>query len=228
MKPILKSSQLFYLAFLLGLLPLFGCGGDEDRDQAVVSRELLFEEFKFPPGTSGPEWQVSDAYIAELLEDHSPDWHLREDPEWRKKGYHGQLLKQFGDIPEVRYLIAYYLNPYEKTRAQIVARMEAKYRLWPNPKNLKALEQIKTLPEGLVEPPEPQGVNPDLEWVLRDPEGYYVHLLGGLINNYGDILEVYIVTYFQVQVMRGKRLTDAERQRYNEAANVLRNMGAQR
>ncbi|RKU36356.1 hypothetical protein C6496_13950 [Candidatus Poribacteria bacterium] len=224
MKPIFKSSQLFYFAFLLGMLPFFGCGGDEDR--SVVSRELSFEEFKFPPGTSGPEWQVSEAYIAELLEDHSPDWHLREDPEWREKGYLAQLLKQFGDIPEVRYLIAYDRHPGEKTRDQIVARMEAKYRLWPNAQNRKALEQIKTLPEGLVEPPGPPG-EVEREWAKRDPEGYYVHLLGNLIRDYGDIPEVYIVADFQGRLMRGEKLTDAEHQRHNEAVNVLMNMDAQ-
>ena len=33
MKTILKSSLYFYLAFLIGLLPFFGCGGDDENEK---------------------------------------------------------------------------------------------------------------------------------------------------------------------------------------------------
>ena len=99
------------------------------------------EDSDFQPVPQGPLWQLSDADIAEILESHSADWYLREHGEWRTKGRHGQFLKQFGDIPEVRYIIAYDRHPGQKTREQIIAKSEALHRLFRDEETLKALRK---------------------------------------------------------------------------------------
>lgn len=218
MKSIFKSSKFFYLAFLLGLLPFFGCGSDD------VTVFPVSEEFKFPSGTSGPLWQLSDADIAEILESHSADWYLREDKEWYKKGYHGQLLKQFGDIPEVRYLIAFDRYPGRKTREQFIAKSEALYRLFPNEETLEALQQTTKLPD-LTKPGRSET---ESEWIARDPEGYYKYQLESRIKRYGDIPEVYTVARFLLKFKQGAKLTGAEVRAYKAAMTHLSNLDAQR
>jgi hypothetical protein len=233
MKTILKSSLYFYLAFLIGLLPFFGCGGDDDvtpsegfrtpsEEFGTSSEEFRTSsegfrfpsgEFKFPPGASGPLWKLSDAYIAELLKlDIPSNWAWMDiDKETYNKYYHAQLLKQFGAIPEVRYLIAYSLHPGDITPEQIIARSEARYRLFPNEENLKALQQIYTI----LTNPEP-------------PEGYYEDLLGALIKDYGDIPEVYTFARLTLKIKQYKNLTAAEWQAYKDASEYLRDLDAQR
>ncbi|MDE0086658.1 MAG: hypothetical protein OXU23_13145 [Candidatus Poribacteria bacterium] len=224
MKTVLKSSLYFYLAFLLGLLPFFGCGGDEEPE--VPLSGTLLGEFQFPKDATGPLWQVSDAYIAELLNlDVPPDWAWIDiDEKTRDKYYYAQLLKQFGDIPEVRYLIAYDLHPGDKTREQLIAKIEARYRLFPSEDNLKALNQTRNLPDPTIPgPPETER-----EWIQRDPQGYYKFLLGELIEDYGDIPEVYTVARLALKIKQGKKLTAVEIQAYKDASEYLWDLDAQR
>ena len=235
MKTLRKSSLYFYIVFLFGLLPFFGCGEDvnvtssegfrtssegfrtSSEEFRTSSEGFRFpsEEFKFPPGASGPLWKLSDAYIAELLKlDIPSNWVLIDiDKETYYKYYHAQLFEQFGDILEVRYLIAYHLHPGDKTPEQIIARSEANYRLFPNEENLKALQQIYTLLDF---------TNPG------PPDGYYEYLLGALIKDYGDIPEVYTVARLQLKIKQYKNLTAAEWQAYKDASEYLRNLDAQR
>lgn len=222
MKSIFKSSKFFYLAFLIGLLPFFGCGSDDETGTSVS--EILSGEFRFPSGTSGPLWQLSDADIAEILESHSADWYLREHGEWRTKGRHGQFLKQFGDIPEVRYIIAYDRHPGQKTREQIIAKSEALHRLFRDEETLKALRQVYKLPD----PTKPRRSEPEHEWIARDPEGYYKWQLESRIKRYGDIPEVYIVARFLLKHKQGAKLTGAEVRAYKAAMTHLSNLDAQR
>ena len=221
MKILLKDSRLVSLTYLLSLLLFFGCGADDDQDVSLHGD--LSGEFQFPLDATGPLWQVPDAYIAEAINTLTPDWYLREDPDWYKMGYHGQLLKQFGDIPEVRYLIAFHLNPKEKTKAQFIAKTEALYRLFPNEENLEVMRQTTRLPD----PTEPPRVETNREWATRDPEGYYNHLLAALIRKYGEIPQVYIVATYSTKLTQGKKLTDAESEANNEAVAFLMNLDEQ-
>lgn len=217
MKTIFKSSPYFFLTVLFGLLPFFGCGGDETPE--VPLNGTLLGEFQFPKDATGPLWQVSDAYIAELLNMHvPPDWHKAEDDETYEKYRYAQLLKQFGDIPELRYLIAYDQHPGEKTHPQMIARMEAIYRLFPNEQNRKALQQLHEILDFIENPPHS---NFEREWAQEDPEGYYKYLLENLIRIYGDIPEVYTVARLQTKIFQGKHLTDAEDQAHSAAVEYL-------
>ena len=242
MKTLRKSSLYFYLVFLFGLLPFFGCGEDVNVTSSegfrtsseefgtssegfrTSSEGFRFpsEEFKFPPGASGPLWKLSDAYIAELLKlDIPSNWVLIDiDKETYYKYYHAQLFEQFGDIIEVRYLIAYHLHPGDKTPEQIIARSEANYRLFPNEENLKALQQIYTLLETETETED--------EWKTEDPEGYMAYIEVGLLRQYGDISEVHTYVRLELKRLLGEKLTEAEYEARNGAALHLMNLDKQR
>ena len=213
-----NNTLLHTLTFIFSSLLFLGCGADDDQD--VPLHGDLSGEFQFPLDATGPQWQVPDAYITEAINTHTPDWYLREDHEWYKKGYHGQLLKQFGDIPEVRYLIAFDLHPGEKTKAQFIAKTQAHYRLFPNEETLESMQQTTRLPDLT----EPTRVETDREWANRDPEGYYNYLLTALIKEYGDIPQVYIAAKYSTKITQGKKLTDAETNENNEAVAFLMNI----
>jgi len=150
---------LFLLPALVGLLSFSGCGDRED--DPINPTGILVSEFKWPAGATGESWELTDADVAELLAlNPPPDWPETEDPELYNKYYFAQLLKQFGDIPEVRYIIAFDLKPKDNiTLEQAIAWSEAMYRLFPNTENLKALRFISSLPPELYIPPQDEPKN---------------------------------------------------------------------
>ena len=110
MKTILKSSLYFYLAFLLGLLPFFGCGGDDDVTPSEGFKPHRIRKDSEPHRKdsnfqSGPLWKLSDAYIAELLKlDIPSNWAWMD----IDKETYGTIMRNSSNslaIPEVRYLL---------------------------------------------------------------------------------------------------------------------------
>ncbi len=92
-----------------------------------------------------PERELPDA-----AEDTYPprDWHKTEDIELRAEYFYAQLLKQFGDIPEVHTVGEYNLNVAKgvpQTLRQMEDYLEANYHLFRNDKNKKALEEFYKL-----------------------------------------------------------------------------------
>ena len=117
MKRILNYQHFLYFRFLLSLFLLslcflFGCGEAADEEDMLSIDHILEGEFQWPSGTTGELWELTDADIAELMAIiPPPDWYKTEDPELYNKYYFAQLLKQFGDIPELRYIIAFLRKP---------------------------------------------------------------------------------------------------------------------
>ena len=222
MKTILKST--LYFAFLLSLLPFFGCGGDDDEPEIPLKGTLL-GEFQFPRDASGPLWQVSDADITELLNlDVPSNWAWIDiDKKTYQKYYHAQLLKQFGDIPEIRYLIAYYRHPGEKTRAQIIAKSEALYRLFPGEENLSTLQETISI----TTQSQPSSGRDADEWMAEDPEEYMAAVKVYLLRKYGDIPEVHTYVSLELKRLLGEKLTEEEREARNSAALYLINLDKQ-
>ena len=112
--------------------------------------------------------------VAELLAlNPPPDWYETEDPELHNKYYFAQLLKQFGDIPELRYIIVFDLKPKDNiTIEQAIAWSEAMYRLFPSTENLRALRFISSLPLDGYLPPQDEPKNEVEAWMRKDPEGF--------------------------------------------------------
>ncbi len=250
----------FIFVSIFCLAAFCGCGdtGDESGhssvslvsgDESGHSREyLLSEKFKWPAGATGELWELPDADVAELLAITPPaDWPQTADPELRRKYRFAQLLKQFGDIPELRYIIAYERKPKNITIEQAIAVSEAMYRLFPNEINLKALRDIRTIAEELRSPqyrPKNELDKNELEvWVERAPVEFELGVWMDAapvefelevwmdaapvefidaqrllyVEKYGDIPEVHTYLNLLLKQLLGQILTAAERQEMNAA-----------
>ena len=79
-----------------------------------------------------------------------PGWYKTEDPELHAVYFYAQLLKQFGDTPEVHTVAEYNLNVASgrpQTTDKIQDFLEANYHLFPNEKNRKAIEDFQRIQE---------------------------------------------------------------------------------
>lgn len=217
----------FPLAVLVGLLSFGGCGDSED--DPVNPTGTFVSEFKWPPGATGESWELTDAEVAELLAlNPPPDWYETEDPKLYNKYYFAQLLKQFGDIPEVRYIIVFDLKPKDNiTLEQAIALSEAMYRLYPNTENLKALRFISSLPPDGYIPPQDEPKNEIEAWIKKDPEGVIETQRLLYVEKYGDIPEVHTYLNLLRKQLLGERLTEAERQEMQAALSHLRQLRGQ-
>ena len=75
------------------------------------------------------------------------DWYKTEDPVLYIEYFQAQLIKQFGDIPEVHIVAETELKKRLKTpltQDEHIAFLEAHYHLWPNEKTRNILSKIKT------------------------------------------------------------------------------------
>ncbi len=105
------------LAALFSLTLLFGCG---ETDTSGTTENETYDSL-FPleaniPLSEYPEgWvRLTDEDVAELMNlVLPPNWWTDEDisHELKIRYNHAQLLRQFGDIPQVRYIIEFKRNP---------------------------------------------------------------------------------------------------------------------
>lgn len=96
-----------------------------------------------PWGQTFPEPEVTDA-----TDDTYPprDWYKTEDPELRAEYLYAQLLKQFGDTPEVQAIGDYELKVARgipPTLEEYIDYLEAHYQLFPNENNRSTLEDLR-------------------------------------------------------------------------------------
>ena len=217
----------FILAALVGLLSFGGCGDSED--DPINPTSAFVSEFKWPPGATGESWELTDAEVAELLAlNPPPNWYETEDPELHNKYYFAQLLKQFGDIPELRYIIVFDLKPKDNiTIEQAIAWAEAMHRLFPSTENLKALRFISSLPLDGYIPPQDEPKNEIEAWVKKDPEGLIETQRLLYVEKYGDIPEVHTYLNLLRKQFLGERLTEAERQEMQAALSHLQQLREQ-
>lgn len=122
--------------------------------------------FDAPQAKTDP-WKQTYASDAEKPDDADleiyppPDWYKTEDPVLRAEYYGAQMLKQFGDIPEVHTV-----SDWERKKAmgriltheELIIYLEALYHLFPREGTLNTLNyhrelrakgvEVKMIPEG--------------------------------------------------------------------------------
>lgn len=226
----MKSIVILFIS-LLSLFLFYSCGDTEDADvpNPIAETEIEANILAKPPDET---WIVlTDAYVAELMElEIPPDFAEIKDLDLREKYHHMLILKQFGDIPQVRTVIEYEMNqpnldtvrrvrltPLDKKSIAYVERkityLEAMVFLWPFENTKEALEDTKKLKQHL---------SVDMEKLREeDPELYVQIEREMLIETFGDIPEVHTYTKLLLKILLQEPLTGAERRAYLKAMNHL-------
>ena len=143
------------------------------------------------------------------------EWWTTEDLVLRVEYYRAQLIKQFGDIPQVHTVADHELKvamgiPWVP-REVFIAFLEAQYHLWPHPTTLQALENARN-------PPKP----PDMKKLRTEDPGLWDKLnREHLINRHGDIPDVHLVADFQMTITLEQAFTEDEYLAYLEALTRL-------
>ncbi|MYA57712.1 hypothetical protein F4X88_15605 [Candidatus Poribacteria bacterium] len=209
------KSIFFSLIILFSLSFILSCG---ETDNPAIDKTETYESFEsvFPlaeniPLSDYPDgWiKLTDEDVAELMEvEIPPNWFKMDiDPEARTKYTHAQLLKQFGDIPQVRYIIEFGRNPeFEISRELFVAYFEAHYHLFPTENNRRALEEARNIENQ----PRPEFVDED-KLIEKDPKLFIEIQRERFIKNHGDIPEVHTYLDIQLKFLLDQHVTDDER-----------------
>ena len=227
----MKSIVILFTS-LLSLSVFYSCGDTEDANipQPIAETEIEASILAKP---SDETWIVlTDEYVAELMElEIPPDFEEIKDLDLREKYHHMLILKQFGDIPQVRTVIEYEMNqpnlntvrkvtliPLDKASIAYLERqityLEAMVFLWPSAEGTKeALEHAKRTKRRF---------SVDMDKLrAEDPELFVQFEREMLIETFGDIPEVHTYTELMLKILLGEPLTDAERRAYLKAMNHL-------
>ena len=212
---------------LLSLSVFYGCGDPEDAD---VPNPLAETEAYIPTNTTDETWiLLTDEYVAELMElEIPPNFFEEKDLDLREKYHHALILKEFGDIPQVRTVIEHEINrpntghtvtltPLDKESIAYLERkiiyLEAMLFLWPSEDTQKTLEHTKRTKRRF---------SVDMDKLREeDPELYVQIKREGLIETFGNIPEVHTYTKILLKILLEKPLTEEEIDAYLAAVNHL-------
>ena len=223
----MKSIFIFFIG-LLSLSVFYGCGDPEDADlpNPIAETEAEANILALPDET----WIVlTDDYVAELMKlEIPPNFFEEKDLDLREKYHHALILKEFGDIPQVRTVIEHEINrpntfhtvtltPLDKESIAYLERkiiyLEAMLFLWPSEDTQKTLEHTKRTKRRF---------SVDMDKLREeDPELYVEIEREGLIETFGDIPEVHTYTKILLKILRQEPLTDKEIRDYLAAMNHL-------
>lgn len=207
---------IFCFSFLLSCSEM-----DNPVTQAAKTDESLFPLEENIPLSAYPDgWiKLTDEDVKELMNlEIPPNWHnMNISQEWKDKYNHVTLLRQFGDIPEVRYIVEFERNPgFNISRELFVAYFEAHYRLFPNENNRRALEDARNI-ENQPRPDPPPRITREEPLTIERAE----EIRAKLIEKHGDIPLVRLVANLTLKAAQGQPITDDEYLAYLEAKHLL-------
>ena len=224
----MKSIFIFFIG-LLSLSVFYGCGDPEDADlpNPITETETEANILANPPDET---WIVlTDDYVAELMKlQIPPNFFEEKDLDLREKYHHALILKEFGDIPQVRTVIEHEINrpntghtvtltPLDKESIAYLEReiiyLEAMLFLWPSEDTQKTLAYTKRTKRRF---------SVDMDKLREeDPELYVQIEREGLIETFGDIPEVHTYTKILLKILLQEPVTDEEIDAYLAAMNHL-------
>ena len=220
----MRSSLVLLISLLSLSFFFYSCGETEDE----VSPTIASTEVYIPTGTLDDDWiPLSNTYVTELLKFEVPpvsQW--GEDPELLQKYKHALLLKEYGDIPQVRTILEFELNikpqvTFASTNSveyithldRTIAYLEALMFISPSEDTRAALESTKN--EKLL-------LTSDMEKLREeDPELFVALQRNMLIEAFGNIPEVDTYTRLLLKILRKEPFTAAERKLFEEAMATL-------
>lgn len=157
------KSILILLVCLLSVSFFYSCGGTEDTE---VYTPVAEGEVAISADTTDEWVTLSDNDVAELMKLEIPvDFEKfledTEDPKERQKYRHALLLKEYGDVPQMRTIIEYDLNrkpivtftdndEHLTYLNRTIDYLEALLFFWPNEEGTQeALEDTKKVKQEL-------------------------------------------------------------------------------
>ena len=227
----MKSIFILFIG-ILSLSVFYGCGDPEDANipNPLAETETHISANTTPANTTDETWiLLTDDYVAELMKlQIPPNFFEEKDLDLREKYKHALILKEFGDIPQVRTIIEHEINrpntgytvtltPLDKESIAYLEReivyLEAMLFLWPSEDTQKTLESTKR---------RKRRFSVDMDKLREeDPELYVQIEREGLIETFGDIPEVHTYTKILLKILLQEPVTDEEIGAYLEAINHL-------
>lgn len=200
------------LLCLLSLSFFLGC---EETDTRVGTHSINTEK---PPLWRGPApsidithypegWvRLTESDIAALLAGEIPQQGWDSKNHAHQNRYHAALLKQFGDIPQVRFVIEVERNSPENylTEEMFLTYLDCLYFLDPNEHNKREFDRLRGNMMKDEPIPDPPPVERPRPLTVQDVEAEHAALL----KKHGDIPQVQIVTDFQMKAfVQGQPVT---------------------
>ena len=244
--------SMFYLACLFSVSLFVGCGDAEEPEEPNdpifndtlpdVSDEhwlqltqwlrLTDEDWKALKDEDweklkGENWpRLTDAEVEELMNLKIPRWD-GEPVVWEeaRKYRHARLLQEFGDIPQVRYIVEFERRPSRgiviltlALAEQHLAYRAANYFLYPNANNQRTLEDDRNSLKAIAEREHLRFLE---QLRIEDPEAWAKGMYAFLIRKHGKIPEVNTIANFLRKLERNLPRTDKECYAYLEVYDAL-------
>ena len=188
----------------------------------------------------GEDWiRLTDAEVQELMNlKVPPGWAFEEaDEALRKKHHEAKLFQQFGDIPQLRYMVEFdrkYLNGKggftiitPEVATQLVAHSAAMYFLFPNANNQQTFEKKRNLLQSIIEQ-EKRRLEKEKEELrhleqlrIEDPEAWVKSMRAFLIQKHGDTPGANTIIEFLRKLELDLPRADKECRSYLTAYNAL-------
>ena len=181
----------------------------------------------------GEDWiRLTDAEVKELMNLNVPrDWAFEVGNEaLRKKHRHAKLFQQFGDIPQVRYIVEFDrtwgggIVTLERAK-QLVADMAAMYFLFPGADNQQSFEKTRNLLQSIIEQEKRSLEKEELRRLdqlrIEDSEAWVKSMHAFLIQKHGDTPEANTIIEFLRKLELDLPRADNECRSYLTAYNAL-------
>lgn len=211
---------------ILSISIFYGCGDGGDAETAptsTITNPPILTNTSIPTDSTDDTWvPLSEDYITELLETDVPpliSW--VDDPELQRKYNHALLLKEHGDIPQIRTIIEFELNhkpggtvdTTPEFLEREIAYLESVMFLWPSKETQETLAFVKNLKLHLTL---------DMKSLTEENPRLYIQITRSmLIDEFGDLPEVHTYTTILLNILLEEPITEAELEAYQKAMDTL-------
>ncbi|MCG9132386.1 hypothetical protein J5I95_11955 [Candidatus Poribacteria bacterium] len=175
----------------------------------------------------GENWtRLTDAEVEELMNLKIPRWN-GEPAAWEeaRKYRHARLFQEFGDIPQVRYIVEFERRPSRglviltlALAEQHLAYRAANYFLYPNANNQRTFEDNRNSLKAIAERKHLRFLE---QRRIEDPEVWAKSMYAFLIRKHGKIPEVNTIANFLRKLELNLPRTDKECYAYFEVYDAL-------
>ena len=188
----------------------------------------------------GKDWDgLTNAEVRKLMNlDVPPNWAFADvDEALRKKHREAQYFQQFGDIPQVRYIVEFDRTRVERDplrdgivvtleiAIQMVADSAALYFLFPGADNQQAFETTRNLLQRIIEQEERRLEKGELRLLdqlrIEDTEAWVKSMRAFFIQKHGNIPEVNTIIEFLRKLELDLPRADKECRSYLAAYDAL-------